>query len=167
MRLVAVRRDDVPFAHRLDLGERRARLGRPPAHGRRDGAAPGVRSLKSVMFVAALMSLTACASAADMGTASAASGDTTPVSDTAAVDQRVVFPAVVSQGALVFGKVPAGSLVRYAGRVLRPTPYGTVVFGIGRDESGPVLVDVQRADGSSESASIAVTPRDWPIERID
>ena len=67
----------------------------------------------------------------------------------------------------MFGKVPADSIVRHAGRVLRPTPYGTVVFGIGRDESGPVLVDVQRADGSSESASIAVMPRDWPIERID
>ena len=51
--------------------------------------------------------------------------------------------------------------------MLRPTPYGTVVFGIGRDESGPVRVDVQRPDGLSESASITVTPRDWPIERID
>ena len=118
------------------------------------------------MVVVALMSLTACASAASVG-APEATSDTTPVSSTAAVDQRIVFPASVSQGALVFGKVPAGSLVRYAGRVLRATPYGTVVFGIGRDESGPVLVDVHRADGSSESARIAVTPRDWPIERID
>jgi hypothetical protein len=85
----------------------------------------------------------------------------------AAADQRVVFPAAVSQGALVFGKVPVGSVVRYGGRILRPTPYGTVVFGIGRDETGPVRVDVQRPDGSTEPASIAVTPRDWPIERID
>jgi murein DD-endopeptidase MepM/ murein hydrolase activator NlpD len=112
------------------------------------------------------MSLTACASSANVKAAAATTADPTPV-PAAAVDQRIVFPASVSQGALVFGKVPAGSIVRYAGRVLRPTPYGTVVFGIGRDEIGPVLVYVQRADGSSESASIAVAPRDWPIERID
>ena len=93
--------------------------------------------------------------------------DTSPAAAVVAGDQRIVFPAAASQGALVFGKVPGGSIVRYAGRVLRPTPYGTVVFGIGRDESGPVRVDVQRPDGLSESASITVTPRDWPIERID
>ncbi|KQY52155.1 M23 family metallopeptidase [Lysobacter sp. Root494] len=99
--------------------------------------------------------------------AATTTADITPVPAAAAVDQRIVFPASASQGALVFGKVPAGSIVRYAGRVLRPTPYGTVVFGIGRDESGPLLFDVQHADGRIESASIAVTPRDWPIERID
>ena len=121
--------------------------------------------MKCFVVAAALMSFTACASSANVK-AAATTADTAPVS-AAAADQRIVFPASVSQGALVFGKVPAGSIVRHAGRVLRPTPYGTVVFGIGRDESGPVLVDVQRADGSSESASIAVMPRDWPIERID
>jgi murein DD-endopeptidase MepM/ murein hydrolase activator NlpD len=83
-------------------------------------------------------------------------------------ERRIVFPASVPQGALVFGKVPAGSVVRYAGRILRPTPYGTVVFGIGRDEQGPVRVDVQLGEGrGAEEASIGVTPRDWPIERID
>jgi murein DD-endopeptidase MepM/ murein hydrolase activator NlpD len=122
--------------------------------------------LKCFVVAAALMSLTACASSANVKAAAATTADPTPV-PAAAVDQRIVFPASVSQGALVFGKVPAGSIVRYAGRVLRPTPYGTVVFGVGRDEIGPVLIDVQRADGSSESASIAVMPRDWPIERID
>jgi murein DD-endopeptidase MepM/ murein hydrolase activator NlpD len=121
------------------------------------------------LVVVAAASLTACASAANVKAASpaATTEDTSPAPAVVAGDQRIVFPAAVSQGALVFGKVPAGSIVRYVGRVLRPTPYGTVVFGIGRDESGPVRVDVQRPDGQSESASITVTPRDWPIERID
>ena len=82
-------------------------------------------------------------------------------------DQRIVFPAAVSQGALVFGKVPAGSEVDYAGRKLRPTAYGTVVFGVGRDETGPLAVEVVRADGRRAQATILVTPRDWPLERID
>ena len=59
-------------------------------------------------------------------------------------DDRIVFPASVSQGALVFGKVPAGSVVEYAGRTLRPTPYGTVVFGVDRREQGPLRLEVLR-----------------------
>lgn len=82
-------------------------------------------------------------------------------------DERVVFPASVSQGALVFGKVPPGSQVRYRERLLRATGYGTVVFGVGRDETGPLTVAVTTPSGRAESVSIAVTPRDWPVERIN
>ncbi|AKC88110.1 M23 family metallopeptidase [Pseudoxanthomonas suwonensis] len=84
-----------------------------------------------------------------------------------AADQRVVFPASVPQGSMVLGKVPPGSRVEVAGRRLRTTGYGTVVFGIGRDEAGPVRVAVVRPDGSRADASIAVTPRDWPVQRVD
>ena len=77
-----------------------------------------------------------------------------------------MFPASVSQGALVIGKVPPGSAVRYAGRGLRVSGYGSVVFGVGRDEKGPLQVEVTRPDGSTESARIAVAPRDWPVENI-
>jgi murein DD-endopeptidase MepM/ murein hydrolase activator NlpD len=82
-------------------------------------------------------------------------------------DQRIVFPAVVQQGALVIGKVPAGGRATYAGRELRATPYGSVVFGVGRGDTGPLLVDVVLADGTHKAATIAVTPRDWPLEHID
>ncbi|MDV3468465.1 peptidoglycan DD-metalloendopeptidase family protein [Stenotrophomonas sp. C3(2023)] len=84
-----------------------------------------------------------------------------------AADTRIVFPASASQGAMVVGKVPAGSSVRYAGRQLRVSSYGSVVFGIGRDETGPLQVQVQRPDGGAETATIAVTPRDWPTERVN
>lgn len=77
------------------------------------------------------------------------------------------FPQLASQGALVIGKVAPGSKVRYADRNLRATPDGTVVFGIGRDEEGPVSVDVRRPDGRHVRAQITVTPRDWPLERVD
>jgi hypothetical protein len=123
--------------------------------------------LKWLVVAAAIASLTACASAALTTVSPVTTEDPSPAPAVVAGDQRIVFPVTASQGALVFGKVPAGSIVRYAGRVLRPTPYGTVVFGIGRDESGPLRVDVQRPDGRSEIASITVTPRNWPIERID
>ena len=83
------------------------------------------------------------------------------------IDNRIVFPASASQGAMVIGKVPAGSTVRYVGRELRVSGYGSVVFGIGRDEKGPLQVKVRRPDGSSETATITVTARDWPVERIN
>ena len=85
----------------------------------------------------------------------------------AAADARVVFPASVPQGSMVLGKVPPGSRVDYAGRVLRSTGYGTVVLGVGRDEAGPLQVEVTRPDGGRETATIAITARDWPVEHVD
>ena len=85
----------------------------------------------------------------------------------AQADDCVVVPASAPQGAMVLGKVPPGSRVEYAGRTLRTTGYGTVVFGIGRDEAGPVAVTVVRPDGSRSEASIAVSARDWPVQRVD
>ena len=82
-------------------------------------------------------------------------------------EERVVFPASVPQGALVFGKVPPGSQVRYRERLLRATGYGTVAFGVGRDETGPLKVDVTLPSGRMEPVSIAVTPRDWPVEHVN
>ncbi|MEZ0469904.1 M23 family metallopeptidase [Luteimonas sp. B3_2_R+30] len=84
----------------------------------------------------------------------------------AASDDRIVFPASVRQGAMVIGKVPAGSRVEYTGRTLRVTGYGSVVLGIGRDAEGLAEVAVTRPDGSRETARIAIAPRDWPIERV-
>ncbi|MFT3756606.1 MAG: M23 family metallopeptidase [Pseudoxanthomonas sp.] len=83
-----------------------------------------------------------------------------------AADARIVFPTSVSQGALVFGKVPPGSKATHAGRTLRVSSYDTVAFGVGRDEKGPLRVVIVRPDGGSETVSIAVTPRDWPVENV-
>ncbi|MEO5558604.1 MAG: M23 family metallopeptidase [Dokdonella sp.] len=77
------------------------------------------------------------------------------------------FPRQVSQGALVIGKVTPDSVVRHANRDLLVTAKGEVVFGVGRDETGPVTVDVREHNGQLEHIVIEVNPRDWPIERVD
>jgi len=82
-------------------------------------------------------------------------------------DTRVVFPASASQGALVIGKVPPGSTVEYGGRHLRVSDYGSVVFGIGRDEKGPLTVQVTPPGGVRTPTAITVTPRDWPTEQVN
>ena len=78
----------------------------------------------------------------------------------------IVFPTTVSQGAMVIGKVPAGSEVNFAGRALRVTSYGSVVFGVGRDEQGPLRVSVQALNAPARIIDIQVSTRDWPIENI-
>ncbi|MEO8364883.1 MAG: M23 family metallopeptidase [Pseudoxanthomonas sp.] len=83
------------------------------------------------------------------------------------LDARIVFPAGVSQGALVIGKVPPGSKVGYAGRELRVSSYGTVVFGVGRDEKGPLQIEIKRPDGIRDAAQVMVTAREWPQEYIN
>ncbi|HEY0506010.1 MAG TPA: M23 family metallopeptidase [Lysobacter sp.] len=114
-------------------------------------------SLASLLLAAAT---TACAATP------AVSGAAPAAASAPAADARVVFPTQVQQGALVFGKVPAGSRVRYAGRELRPTPYGTVVFGVGRDQAAPVDVEVTGGDGRVQRVQVAVVPRDWPVEQV-
>ena len=58
-------------------------------------------------------------------------------------DDRIVFPASASQGALVVGKVPAGSIVALRRpRAARRRRTARFVFGVGRDETGPLQVDV-------------------------
>ena len=79
----------------------------------------------------------------------------------------VSFPTSLQQGSMVIGRVPPGSTVTFRGRTLRTTPYGTVVFGVGRNEAGPAVVQVQTPDGRQETASIAVTGRDWPTEYVN
>lgn len=115
-----------------------------------------------------ILLLSACATG--NATPSQSAPATTATNATASAsrtDARIVFPASVSQGTLVVGKVPPGSKVTYANRTLRVSGYGSVVFGVGRDERGPLEIDVVRPDGSAESASIIVTPRDWPVEKVD
>lgn len=124
--------------------------------------------MRSAAAALAALALAACGAAPTVR-AQAVQATQAPIAapPSAAAEARVVFPPSVQQGAMVIGKVPAGASVRYGTRSLRATPYGTVVFGVGREQSAPVEVEVIDADGRSQRVSIAVTPRDWPIEQIN
>jgi murein DD-endopeptidase MepM/ murein hydrolase activator NlpD len=50
---------------------------------------------------------------------------------------------------------------------VRVSPDGGFVFGIGRDASGDVVVVVRQPGAGRVEHRVAVTPRDWPVERID
>lgn len=71
-----------------------------------------------------------------------------------------------SQGSLIRAQVAPQARVQFAGRALRVGPQGEIVFGIGRDERGPMTVAIDSPDGRHEQVRIEVTPRDWPVERV-
>ena len=77
------------------------------------------------------------------------------------------LPANASQGAMVIGNTHPAAVVEYAGRTLRVTPYGSFVFGIGRDATGEAVLRIKQPATGWVEHRIAVTSRDWPVERID
>lgn len=86
---------------------------------------------------------------------------------TMAADHRLELPEQVRQGDLVIGRTDPAAEVRYAGRMLRMDPQGRFVFGVGRDESGPLRLKLVWPDGSVETRELPVRARDWKIERVD
>lgn len=84
----------------------------------------------------------------------------------AASDRSSVVPGSVQQGALVVGHTQPRNTVDVSGRAVRVSKDGSFVFGVGRDEPGPVRIAITWLDGARERINIAVTPRHWPIERI-
>ena len=79
---------------------------------------------------------------------------------------RSELPETVQQGSLVVGHTQPRNTVELAGRQMRVGKDGAFVFGVGRDETGPLRLAITWLDGVRESINIAVTPREWPIERI-
>ena len=117
--------------------------------------------------LAALLCLALAAAAPARQRADAVAAPPPPTFRDNADTLGIVFPHSVQQGAMVIGKVPSGSSVRHAGRELRVTPYGSVVFCVGRDEAGPLQVDVAPPGAPVQAIAIAVTPRDWPVEAVN
>ena len=77
------------------------------------------------------------------------------------------FPKSVSQGALVIGEIPPGAKARFSSRDLNVTPDHHVVFGVGRDETGPVTVEIVERNGQRDRIEIAVTPRVGITKAVD
>lgn len=77
------------------------------------------------------------------------------------------LPTSVPQGALVVGLTDPAARVEYDGRTLRVSPQGRFAFGIARDASGTAQVRITQANGQTLVQRVAITPRDWPIERVN
>lgn len=83
------------------------------------------------------------------------------------------LPAAIQQGGLVRGRAPSGSrlslLASDPGGLpasVRVAESGAFVFGVGRDEPGPIRLELTRADGSQQLLQLPVIARAWRIEDV-
>ena len=81
--------------------------------------------------------------------------------------RQTILPTSTPQGAMVVGTTHGAATVMLDGRQLRVSPAGVFVFGIGREARGEVVVSIRQPGTDVILHRIAITPRDWPIERID
>ena len=116
-----------------------------------------------------LIALLACLASAGSATAQSVPTEVKPMigGDGAIPARATRLPASAQQGAMVLGVSHQAATVEYAGRTLRVTPYGSFVFGIGRDATGEAVLRIRQPATGWVEHRIAITPRDWPIERID
>jgi murein DD-endopeptidase MepM/ murein hydrolase activator NlpD len=78
------------------------------------------------------------------------------------------LPRATTQGALVIGRVnDSEAQVMLGERALRVSPEGEFVFGLGRDDSGPIEVTARTGDGRRETRRLDISTRQWQIQRID
>ena len=103
---------------------------------------------------------------------SRAAGSPLPAAEAAngpisASKQVAGLPTTAQQGSLIRGKVVPRSRVEYAGRVLRVSPDGTVVFGIGRDAAGTAQVRITPPGQRVGVHDIGITARDWPVQHVN
>ena len=77
------------------------------------------------------------------------------------------LPSSISQGGLVIVTMPDITTATVNGKAVRVGEDGTLVFGAGRDEKGPLTIALAYRDGHRETARITVTPRSWRLERVN
>ncbi|HWY64935.1 MAG TPA: M23 family metallopeptidase [Rhizomicrobium sp.] len=80
---------------------------------------------------------------------------------------RFSVTGALSQGSLVMGSAPPGSLVALDGRPLRVTADGRFAFGFAPDQTKAALVTVRYPDGGGDSKSFTPTPRQYETERVN
>lgn len=77
------------------------------------------------------------------------------------------LPRQISQGQLVIAHVTPGTRAWLGEKPLHVGRGGTLVFAAGRDDAGPLRLRLREPGRVEHTVSIAVAPRDWPVERVE
>jgi murein DD-endopeptidase MepM/ murein hydrolase activator NlpD len=77
------------------------------------------------------------------------------------------FDRSLMQGALVVGRVAAGTRVEFEERELRVGADGRFVVGFGREQPREATLALVHPDGRRESRKLEILPRRFDIQRID
>ena len=73
----------------------------------------------------------------------------------------------MTQGSLITGSAPPGSLVALDGRPLRVTSDGRFTFGFAPDQTKASLVTVRYPDGGGDSRSFTPSARTYEVQRVN
>lgn len=76
----------------------------------------------------------------------------------------------IAQGGLLRGRVPPGTslqLIAPSSRLVRVASDGSFVLGAARDAQEPLRLQASREGGAACEWKLAVTPREWKLERVD
>lgn len=71
------------------------------------------------------------------------------------------------QGGLVIGTTEPDALVRFDGQAIRVSAEGVFLIGFGRDETGPMTLEVRHADGDVTTRRLVIDARQYNLQRID
>ncbi len=71
------------------------------------------------------------------------------------------------QGGLVVGTTEPDAVVRIDGRAVRVSAEGVFLMGFGRDEKGPIELEVLHANGGVTARRLVIEPRRYKLQRID
>jgi len=80
---------------------------------------------------------------------------------------RFSVAGAMSQGSLVLGSAPPGSLAALDGRPLRVTADGRFTFGFAPDQTRASLVTVRYPDGGGDSRSYTPSARQYETQRVN
>lgn len=88
------------------------------------------------------------------------------------VSARAGEPAVTlsgdwQQGALIFGKAPAGTQIAFNGHAVRVSPEGLFVIGLDRDEPASAELSVQLPGAEPQVEKYTVSQRKYQIQQIN
>ena len=72
-----------------------------------------------------------------------------------------------TQGGLVIGQTDSGAKVTLDGRDVQVSPEGVFVFGFTRDFGPSVTLSVTAPDGTVDTRTVEIKPREFDIQRID
>ena len=71
-----------------------------------------------------------------------------------------------TQGGMVIGRTDPGAKVTLDGRAVEVSPDGVFVFGFTRDFGPEAVLTVTSPDGSVDTKTLEITPREFAIQRI-
>src|SRR5690554_3761014 len=100
--------------------------------------------MRSLWFCAALLSLPALAS-----------------------QPTVTLNGAKTSGSLLIGEVQHTVRAELNGKALPIAPSGNIVFGFGRNTSGPQQLVLQGSNGEIVRQIVDITPREYQIDRVD